>query len=444
MQNKILKLFFLLAIFLMLPNFAKALNTAPSIISGTYTSRQDVQLSCSDAVGCAETLYCIGAGCTPNKKYYYAEGVYADAHIYMTGDAVLRYHSRDALGNWEAIKETVYNVNLNESVISFTNGKWETSFACPDWVHLYGQIVLNCDGITQGGNWVSGFEIARNLPTTEAILIDNNWKSEEIKAWANNPAGVADSGAQLHYLYTGKDGTNCDCKEYDCSYPRATNCPNSGGLRIKFSEVLQEYWIRFYQYFPSEMTWGAAFSGGKTLYFDHDYTSGWYFMFPRYPENTGIHFQTNEEGSTTDVGTVVSGNGLAGADWLASSNRQGYGRWIPVELHQKVDTNNANGIVQIWVDNVLVLDRQDFDFGWSEMTNPVEKIEVDGFREILIGSNTNGPEGSPDINIPIRYDDFAIYKTIPPNLDANDNSFIGPIGYGDVTPPGAPSGLSVL
>lgn len=431
--NLNLKLFFLLAIFFVLPNFADALVTTPSIAGGTYTTQQTVQLSCTDAVGCTETRYCLGQGCTPN-KHYYAQSEPVDTYIYMTGDAVLRYQSKDTLGNWEAIRESVYNVNLTTPVIHFTNGKWETSFNCgADWFHGISS-TLNCDGLGEGGGWVSGFSRKQHLPPA------GNEKSEEILASANNPGGVPGSSAQLHYLYTGMDGTNCDCNEYDCT-KRATNCPGSGGLKIKFEEILQEYWIRWYQYFPTEMGWGAVFSGGKILYIDHDYTAGWYFMFPARSGYLGTHFQTR---TTTSNGfSILSTDKGYGDDWLESNNRQGFGRWIPVEIHLKNDTNDANGIYQVWVDGVLVQSNTALDFGWSEWPNTIKKIDMDGFREILIGSNTNGPVGAPDTNVAIRYDDFAIHKTTPPNVDASGNPFIGPIVSSDATAPSAPTGLGV-
>jgi len=43
--------------------------TTASPAAGTYHATQSVALSCTDAVGCTETLYCAGADCTPDTTY---------------------------------------------------------------------------------------------------------------------------------------------------------------------------------------------------------------------------------------------------------------------------------------------------------------------------------------------------------------------------------------
>jgi len=81
--------------------------TTASPAGGTYTSAQDVTLSCSDGTGsgCANTLYCFGAACTPATPYSGA--------INISSSDTLRFSSTDNAGNTESVKTETYTLNLD-------------------------------------------------------------------------------------------------------------------------------------------------------------------------------------------------------------------------------------------------------------------------------------------------------------------------------------------
>lgn len=103
-----------------------------------------------------------------------------------------------------------------------------------------------------------------------------------------------------------------------------------------------------------------------------------------------------------------------------------------------MDTNSTNGIGRFWVDGVLQINNIAVD--WSDG----DQTARNGWDYFEFDSNQNAPIGGPYY---VDYDDMVIYNSPPPNLDANSNSFIGPVGWvngGDVIAPGSPTGLNVL
>jgi hypothetical protein len=71
--------------------------------SGTFLTAQNVTLSCDDQSGgiCAGSFFCFGSDCAPTTPY--------SAPFAITGSTTLRFYSRDAFGNQEAVKTQKYN-----------------------------------------------------------------------------------------------------------------------------------------------------------------------------------------------------------------------------------------------------------------------------------------------------------------------------------------------
>ena len=258
------------------------------------------------------------------------------------------------------------------ATITFQDGFWSSSFMCDDWVHDYPS-TLDCDG------WETDLDVCAGGADSIPCAGTDQSRGESILSSHNHAAGVSDSGAQVHYFYTGADGQG------------VTN-DRSGGLILRFPRILQEYWLRFYIYYPEEMAWGVA-QGWKTIYFDNEGSNaGWYFGLPLFPDSASFYFQTNE--------TRVGEHNGYGNDWLESNQRQGFGRWIPVEIHFKNDTDGTDGVVQVWIDDVLVTDVHDHDFGHY------------GFEMMEVGSNGNAAiahlPSAINKAVAIRLDDFAV------------------------------------
>ena len=79
-------------------------STSASAPGGIYSGSRSVTLTCSDAAGsgCATTLYCLGKGCYPGTRY--------TGPIAVSASDYLRYFSRDAVNNWEAVKTERYTI----------------------------------------------------------------------------------------------------------------------------------------------------------------------------------------------------------------------------------------------------------------------------------------------------------------------------------------------
>lgn len=226
---------------------------------------------------------------------------------------------------------------------------------------------------------------------------------EQILASLNNSSGEPGTGAQVHYLFTGPDGTS----SYD---------EYSGGLAITFAET--EYWFRCYVFFPAEYAFGGVESAYKVLY-GHMDAGSFYWNFPYAGDNGRVYM------SGTATSHWLSG---CGDSWLESSGRQGFDRWIPIEIHVKNDTDGTDGILQAWVDETLVLDNQSCDFGVGTE-----------FQILQIGLNGYAT-GAANTCMGIRYDDMAFATTAYTGFvdDGNGNNRIGPLS----SSPTAPSNLT--
>jgi hypothetical protein len=100
--------------------------------AGTYAAAQSAVLSCSDAggSGCAGTLYCLGAGCTPALSY--------SAPLMVASATELRFSSSDAAGNFEPVKTVSYRFDMAAPSTSSTlsagtySGPRDLSLYCSD------------------------------------------------------------------------------------------------------------------------------------------------------------------------------------------------------------------------------------------------------------------------------------------------------------------------
>jgi hypothetical protein len=213
---------------------------------------------------------------------------------------------------------------------------------------------------------------------------------EQITSIANNPNGGG-GGGQRHWE---GDGTNV----------------LSGGTRIDFATAQPEVWIRWYLRFPLGFSWNSNQpEDQKMLYFRTDTGTAPY---------VGIYYQKCR--------VVAGGVNYASADGTGWSSimggSTGDGLWHYYEVHMKVDTNGINGIAEMWVDGVLKLSYANVDYNTPAV----------GFTWFTIGNNQKIPTNGQCV--PVDYDDVAV----------NNTGYIGPIGATpDVTPPAAPSGLSV-
>jgi hypothetical protein len=205
------------------------------------------------------------------------------------------------------------SVSLAQVALPFS-----TTYACPEQSQK-DTMWVTCDGIKGGGGWTT-----------------SNGSGEQITAAANYPLGGGGLG-QRHWIGQSSGNTN-----------------NSGGVFYRFSQTVQEVYIRWY------IRWQAGLKLGgdtppisrahKLVYFTGSYCGqpgGCYFQM----EGSRYHFVINGVGYPAGMGwdSMFGGGGNAPSD----------GRWIMMEVHLKNATiGQNNGIVQWWVDGKLVMDHR--------------------------------------------------------------------------------------
>jgi len=259
-------------------------------------------------------------------------------------------------------------VSFAEIVI--TNGFWSTSYDCDDWTDGYD--VLDCDGLESGPvGYCSGDDYAQCLQDA------TSWAEQILSAY-NRSDGVSGTGAGVHYLFNGGHNNQ------------------SSGNQVVFPSPLNEYWFRFYIYYKSTMDFNNNYY--KTLYIDIDssHQTGWIFNFPAWDNLTRFWISETSTSWPPDDHSY-DGEWGQGADWLGLDGGQGYDRWVMLEYHCKMDTDGTDGILQLWVDDVLAFSYDNVDFGYTS-----------GFEMIRIGSNYGLVTSSEDTHVPIAYDDLAL------------------------------------
>jgi len=222
---------------------------------------------------------------------------------------------------------------------------FQTTFAdalCPYWdqsMGLNGDIICSPgDGISGGGDWKS-----------------NNLSVDQITAAANYPGGGGGKGFRH---WRGAGGNN-----------------GGGGISISLPSTVTEVWVRFYMRYQLGFTWGG---GSNPSYVKDHYWNN--LVFGYQGGAWGLH--------TTEAGNLPSSLG-----WAASQGgNTGDGQFHCYEYHAK--QNGANGVAEIWIDDVLVL---------SRMAN----MGTGAWGGFLLGSNDSGTN-NPLVDYYTDYDDLAV------------------------------------
>ena len=121
-----------------------------------------------------------------------------------------------------------------------------------------------------------------------------------------------------------------------------------------------------------------------------------------------------------NIWSAISGNdgqnhsspdGYGWANTMGGSTSDGL--WHCYEVHLKMDTDGYNGIGQMWIDEVEIMNYTNIDYGTTS-----------GWAEVLIGSNQRAYNNGRCMAV--DFDDIAISNT----------GYIGPIG--GPSPPSTP------
>jgi len=354
--------------------------------------------------------------------------------------------------------------------ITFTDGKWETTFDCTEQSQADG--ILSCDDMVWGGNWtfidyklsdgstnlwtqsrIAGewYYIGPNVISTRAVktvLVNSTlfvkgtlgslttgqygWGDNDslgsntiyVKQ-ASDPDGQADD-----WIHSIQDHGSYVAGDYATQITSSANniagsgrggrfwfgdgaTANTGPFAIQFPTAQTELWIRFYSRYPSGHSWGPidTFQMQKMLI---AYTAG---------TNLFAYFEFYEENQITIVAQATSNyykvKSISGGWQDTMGGDVGDGEWHYYEIHLKMDTNQTDGIGEIWVDGDLKISVTDMD--WS---NGDANAKL-GWTYIKLPENARYV-----LNHYVSYvdiDDIVIYNTTPPGRDDDDNPFIGPI-----------------
>ena len=282
------------------------------------------------------------------------------------------------------------------SAISFTNGKWETTFSCADWEQGNS---LSCSQLEVGGGWVCGDELEWTI------------QKDKITSSANNPEGGGGKG----FRHWKGDGY------WNPTY----NDDGGGGLTLTFPSAQEEFWMRWTMRYQSGFSWADIITD-KMLYIHTDEPG-----YEAIPVHAGggelvLGLQGPDDQYQMRAG-AFGWNQIQGGT-LYNGLARGDGKFHTYEIHIKMDTNGTDGIGRFWVDGVLRIENTHVN--WSAGNTTARA----GWTHMLIGSNQLEPNNGACAYV--DFDDIVIHNLKPSNSDSFGNPYIGLIST-------APQGLYI-
>jgi len=276
---------------------------------------------------------------------------------------------------------------LAQAAITFTNGKWETTFDCAEW---FWNAPGTCDGLAMNAT----------TPETSAPYWPTN--VTQIVSSANNPLGTGRGMRKWTKDVIGETGWNNSM---------------SAALKIYFPSPQKELWIRWYMRYEAGYKW-ATYGYDKHMYIR---TAGATSIVPEYVGSNGYRLAAQ----AAPVQEPMRNNSAGWQSVMGGATSDG--QFHCFEVHVKNDTDgSANGVGHLWIDGVLK--SSNLAVAWS---NGGAK-EIAGWTEILFDGNQSLSGNNKEAFV--DWDDMVIYNTTPPNKDAQGNPFIGPIASNDVVP----------
>jgi hypothetical protein len=258
---------------------------------------------------------------------------------------------------------SLFYINLVSSTITFNNGFWSTTFNCSEYEGGYGSPSPNCDGLE--------------------ALTSGSYPITQITSAANYLLGDGSRGLR-YWVY---DGSNI----------------NSDTFGYRFSTPQKELWIRFYVRYQQGFNW-SELSDSKWIYL--------------YTQNDGSQY-TNAvcEWAFADSVRIwqVQGNSIKpsvnGYGWTSmfseGLNNTSNGQWHYFEFHLKMDTNQRDGVGEIWVDGIKVGNDTTVNYSAGSVNRQ------QGWTFLQINCNQKVASNAEGIGSPayVDYDNFAISTT---------------------------------
>ncbi len=297
------------------------------------TTPQTVAGSCTDAVGvisvaCVNTFtnVTVAATGTPGTTFNYS-----CSNVMANGSNTMQVRGLDA----------ATNTGLANTVITYADPTSDcnhciqpsTSFRSTDT----GSSGAGWTGTTTGANFSTkqtNVVGSASSPADSTVVPPVSYNTpDEVSSTYNNPSGLGGLGLG-HYVANTNTGNDVQ---------------NGSGARFTHAAV-GEVWFQMCVKFPSPWAWVVG-NGNSNASAD--------------PFNLKMVYNNSTSRTLTYGGsgmqfTVLSTTYTSGArmgetniKWSTSFSDND---WHRVEVHLKTDTNGANGVVQVWQDNVLGLD----------------------------------------------------------------------------------------
>ncbi len=285
-----------------------------------------------------------------------------------------------------------FGVQSANAAVTFTNGKWETTFDCADWID---PDTLSCDNLT------------KILDASAEMPVEIEYKTK-INVRANNPDGLGGGGIS----FVDAPGTNI----------------SSAQVGVIFPSPQKELWIRWYMLHPID--WDMLSYGWEKIIFLT--AGGDTVQTILEPESGGNQFRFVCQGDCTErCNNTLAINNYSWSEHMGG-HIHGDGLWHSYEMHLKMDTYGissynaaSDGIGKLWIDGELRIFSETVNYSHGSLSSK------NGWEKLYFSSNQSFMV--PNVFPNVFYDDMVIYNTTPPNIDSYGNPFIGPIIASSIT-----------
>lgn len=148
--------------------------TAASPPAGVYNSSQRVTLSCSDGTGsgCANTLYCLEKGCSPNQAY--------SGPITVTAATYLAFYSLDKAGNSENTRSVRYIVRSTTPATIHVPADQATIQGAIDAASDGDTVVVSAGTYLENINFKGKAITVRSASGADGTIIDGNHRGSTV------------------------------------------------------------------------------------------------------------------------------------------------------------------------------------------------------------------------------------------------------------------------
>ena len=231
-----------------------------------------------------------------------------------------------------------------------------------------------------------GPDVWPNEPDGFTVTEETGWESDSLRSWYR----VFESGDKPIRVASIDQSLIRESKAIEIAYPAGH--AGGGGTELRYDIARQDRRNEIYvgYYVQVSPQWQGHESAINKMLYLHDggsseFAAMWYEMFGAGEGALGLYVVNQ------------SGRGPGGIRANAHDVAFTRGQWHQVEIYQKQGAAQ-NGVVRVWVDGVLAIDRSDVD----TRSTPIDNITISGIW--------GGVGGSKDHADYMRFDRIRISK----------------------------------